>query len=86
MPVIARDKWLHLLVGSASGLGFSVCYSIAVAYGLPWAIFAVGVIIGAVKEVIDRVLKSGTPDFKDFLFTAAGGGLAALVAKLALAG
>ncbi len=84
---LAIDKWLHLFMGVLIGfvvgggalfLGFS-----------PWIGAAAATILGAAKEVRDFMInkeaaKNGLPpphgvEVLDFLFTGAGGALAALV-------
>lgn len=62
---IPKDKKLHFLVGFAITvlLSFFVSYSVALIIAL---------IIGAVKELYDKITGKGKPDILDFLSVAAG--------------
>ncbi len=63
MPPI--DKQAHFWAGAAIA-AFVTLYSGSPTFGL-----VAGVFVGLAKELIDRA-GYGTPDFKDFLATAAG--------------
>jgi hypothetical protein len=66
MPPI--DKIAHVLAGAAIA-------GLAVAYGFsPIIGFALSVFIGAIKELYDMTGK-GTPEWSDFIATAAGGAI-----------
>lgn len=60
-----EDKRKHFIAG------FTICAfaSLSVGYLLG---FVIALLAGAGKEVYDRVTGKGTPEFKDFLFTAFG--------------
>jgi succinate dehydrogenase/fumarate reductase cytochrome b subunit len=64
----ASDKWLHLAAG----------FIIAFFVGIPcpqWA-WAVALIVGAGKELYDKISKKGTPELWDFIFVVIGSVLA----------
>lgn len=64
---IAEDKIKHFLAG------FIIATVATLIFGALWGIIAT-VVIGASKELIyDKLLKKGTPEVADFLFTLAGG-------------
>lgn len=76
--MIAHDKALHIVVGSAI---FSAVYVACTLAGLPALHIAAGaVVLAAVgKEVYDRANRDKhTPDFLDAVATVAGGALVAL--------
>jgi hypothetical protein len=57
-----KDKIKHYIVGfliSIFGLFF-------------WPFYFLGVIVGLLKEIYDKKTKKGTPEFLDFVWTAAG--------------
>lgn len=59
------DKILHFLAGYA--------ISLTIAQSSVWWGFVIGVVIGILKELIyDKLLKKGTPDVWDAVWTAAG--------------
>ncbi len=75
---MARDKWMHLLAG----------LSLSLAAGILWgslAGLATALIIGAAKELIwDLWLKKGTAEWWDFIATAIGGSIGAVLIYLTL--
>ncbi len=64
---IAKDKKLHLIIGFFIALLLNIY---------------IVVLIGAGKEVYDKVSKKGTPELLDFIYTVAGGILAYLILYL----
>lgn len=64
--MFAIDKQAHLWAGAAIAC-FCVAYGTA-----PWAAFVFTAMIGAGKEVWDKVSATGTMDFWDFVATAVG--------------
>jgi hypothetical protein len=64
--MLALDKQAHLWAGAAIASTF-VAYDTA-----PWAAFVATVIIGAGKEVWDKVSGTGTLDVWDFVSTSIG--------------
>jgi hypothetical protein len=64
--MLALDKQAHLWAGAAIASTF-VAYAAA-----PWAAFVATVIIGAGKEVWDKVSGTGTLDVWDFVATSIG--------------
>lgn len=66
LPQLPQDKANHVLYGLAGFLGVGLVFG-----AVAGVIFAA--LIGAAKEVYDRVTKKGTPDVLDFVATAAGG-------------
>lgn len=64
--MIPYDKALHILVG--------VCLFAVFHFFFGWQIGIIAaVVVGALKEVYDRVSGRGTPDIRDFFATVAGG-------------
>lgn len=64
--MIALDKQAHFWAGAAIAAAFA-------AYGLaPWLAFVIAAVIGALKEVWDKVSGTGTMDKLDFMVTALG--------------
>lgn len=63
--MIPTDKVLHFIVGAV------ICLMLMQIIDY-WAILPI-IIIGALKEIYDKVSKKGTPDFYDFLYTVLGG-------------
>ncbi len=61
---IAKDKKLHFLVGFLIALLVNI--------------YAV-IVIGALKEIYDKVSKKGTPELLDFIYTVVGGLMAYLL-------
>lgn len=64
--MFAIDKQAHFWAGAAIAC-FCVAYGTA-----PWAAFVFTAMIGAGKEVWDKVSATGTMDFWDFVATAVG--------------
>jgi hypothetical protein len=60
-----RDKKLHMIVGFIISLS-------AIFIPAMWALFAV-IVIGAFKEIYDKLSGKGTPEVLDFVATVAGG-------------
>ncbi len=80
--IIKKDKWLHFIVGIVLGffgLWLSLIFKaklfimIILGLGIPF-------IIGIIKELIyDKLLKKGTPEIMDVIFTFLGGIIITLV-------
>lgn len=66
MPLIAQDKANHFIYGLV--IFIIVSFVLGVTYGL-----AATAVIGAAKEIYDKVSGKGNPEILDFLFTFAGG-------------
>lgn len=66
MPQLPQDKANHFIYGLVGFLGVGLIFGMV-------AGILFSAIIGAAKEVYDRVTKKGTPDVLDFVATAAGG-------------
>ena len=66
MPQLPQDKANHFIYGLVGFLGVGLIFGVV-------AGILFSAIIGAAKEVYDRVTKKGTPDVLDFVATAAGG-------------
>lgn len=66
MPQLPQDKANHFIYGLAGFLGVGLIFGVV-------AGILFSAIIGAAKEVYDRVSKKGCPDALDFVATAAGG-------------
>lgn len=64
--MLALDKQAHFWAGMAIAATF-VAYDAA-----PWAAFVATVMVGAGKEVWDKVSGTGTMDFWDFVATSVG--------------
>lgn len=64
--MFAIDKQAHFWAGAAIAC-FCVAYGTA-----PWAAFVFTAMIGAGKEVWDKVSATGTMDFWDFVATTVG--------------
>lgn len=62
---IAYDKKLHYVAGLLIAGVLTNFIPVLCAVGI-------AVLVGAAKEVYDRVTKKGTPEFADFLWTSAG--------------
>lgn len=60
-----EDKRKHFV----AGFSINAIASLFVGYLLG---FVIALLAGAGKEVYDRVTRKGTPEFKDFLYTALG--------------
>lgn len=76
MPMMDQDKANHFIWGLAI---FSFGFILNI-----WAGIILCAVIAAVKELYhDKYLGKGTPDYKDFLATLAGGLSGAAVAVLA---
>lgn len=66
MPQLAQDKANHALYGLA------IFIAVGFVFGAVAGLVA-ATLIGAAKEVYDRVSKKGCPDVLDLVATAAGG-------------
>jgi len=64
-PFLPVDKANHFIVGTV------VC-SLAILFMPALQAFLCAVIVGATKEAYDLFSETGTPDYKDLLFTIAG--------------
>ena len=62
---IAQDKKLHYAAGLLISGVLSNFLHVHIAVGI-------AVLVGAAKEVYDRITRKGTPEFADFLWTTAG--------------
>lgn len=75
MPfTVARDKALHFGVGLCIGIGAPLLLRHFGMTGWPnllWT-WTSGLAISAGKEIYDRVSRTGTPEFLDFVYTVAG--------------
>lgn len=66
MPLIPQDKANHFIYGLA------IFLAVGLAFGaIPG--LAAAILIGAAKEIYDRVSGKGTPDVYDFVATVVGG-------------
>ncbi len=66
LPIIPQDKANHFIYGLA------IFLAVGLAFGaIPGLVAAV--LIGAAKEIYDRVSGKGTPDVYDFVATVVGG-------------
>jgi hypothetical protein len=77
---IPADKVKHFLVGniSSSSMAPILIYNDKSVY---WAIGA-AVLIGAAKEIYDKMSEDGTPDWWDFIATSLGGIVAVVIIDL----
>jgi hypothetical protein len=77
---IPVDKIKHFLAGSISSISTApaLIYNDRSVY---WAVLS-AVIIGAAKEIYDKVSKKGTPDLWDFIATSLGGIVVAIIIDL----
>ncbi len=66
MPQLPQDKANHALYGLAIFIAVGFVFGAVAGLGA-------ATLIGAAKEVYDRVSKKGCPDAFDFVATAAGG-------------
>lgn len=74
LPLIPQDKANHVVYGVAIALSLVLAQPT-----LPvWAPMALSGVIGALKEVYDRVSKRGTPDILDAVATVIGGAAVSL--------
>ena len=81
LPQLPLDKAMHVIYGLVAGLlGAVIAGQIGVMPAIGAA--ALGALVGAAKEVADKVLKLGEPSVGDFVATAAGGAAIALATLL----
>jgi hypothetical protein len=66
LPLIPIDKANHFIYGS-------IIYTLGNVLFTPLLSIIIVLIIGALKELYDYHTKTGTPDYKDFLWTVFGG-------------
>ena len=72
--LFSKDKWIHFFAGNYIALFAGVFFA------NPLIGFIMAVIAGAAKELAwDKLMKKGTPEFADFIFTAVGGGIGYLL-------
>lgn len=67
LPLIPQDKANHFVYGAVVGA------LVAAVTGYPNAALVSAVVLGFVKEMYDLATKTGTPDWRDVVWTAAGG-------------
>lgn len=73
LPQLPADKANHLIYGLAAGL-VGAFLARQIGYIEPGiAAVALAVILGAAKEIVDKVWQMGEPSIADALATAAGG-------------
>jgi hypothetical protein len=65
LPISEIDKANHFIAGTI------IC-SLAILFVSALQAFLIVTIIGAIKEAYDLFSETGTPDYKDLLFTIAG--------------
>lgn len=77
LAAIKKDKLLHFIAGTYIFMFFAIFLQL-------WVALLIVAIIGAAKELYyDKILKKGTPELEDFLFTL-GGGIITFVFFIAL--
>lgn len=67
LPLIPQDKANHFVYGAVAG---ALAVQIT---GHPNAALVIAVVLGFVKELYDLATGRGTPDWRDVVWTAAGG-------------
>lgn len=67
LPLIPHDKANHFVYGAVT------CALVVLTTKQPTAGILAAVVLGVVKEVYDLATKTGTPDWRDAVWTAAGG-------------
>ena len=70
-----RDKVLHLIAGAVIAGALSLVFD-------PLVGFAAGVFAGAAKEIRDKFTAGATADWLDFVATAGGAAIAALLIQI----
>jgi len=66
LPLIPIDKANHFIYGS-------IIYTLSNLILTPLLSLIIVLILGGLKELYDYYTKTGTPDYKDFLWTVFGG-------------
>lgn len=64
---LSRDKKLHAIIGVLVPLWIVGVYWTCLALGLPLGSFIGAITVHAAKEILDRILRNGTPEWQDFL-------------------
>ena len=81
LPMLPHDKANHAIYGAAIGL---ICAAVAPHVMVdPWMLaLIVPVVVGAAKEIADKIEGSGAPSIADAIATAAGGAVVSVATLL----